>query len=147
MISAIGTEESKTKAYEYGCDDYLNKPFSSKELAIKIKSILRRRDELNNIINLSKFTLNDDTKTIKINGYKLLITPSEYLILSTIILNPNRVFSRAEFAQLIYDNYLGKIDDRGIDSHIYHIRQKIKEYETKELIKTVRGIGYIINEN
>jgi two-component system response regulator VicR len=86
-------------------------------------------------------------KTIKVDEQELILTPSEYLILSTMILNSNRIFSRAEFAQLIYDNYLGQIDDRGIDSHIYHIRQKIKQYETKELIKTVRGMGYTTNEN
>lgn len=54
---------------------------------------------------------------------------------------------RAELAQEIYDNCNGQIDDRGIDSHIYHIRKKIKVLEEKELIKTVRGMGYIINED
>ncbi|MBN2768386.1 MAG: response regulator transcription factor [Campylobacterales bacterium] len=149
MISAMGTEEFKTKGYEYGCDDYISKPFSAKELAIKIKSLLKRRTELSNLTskNISNFILIKDMKTIKVNEQELLLTPSEYLILSTIILNSNRIFSRAEFTQLIYDNYLGEIDDRGIDSHIYHIRKKIKQYEPKELIKTVRGMGYTIHEN
>jgi len=151
MLSAMDREEFKIKGYEFGCDDYISKPFSAKELALKIKSLLNRRDEIQNKnrinIQISNFTLDEESKIITVNNEKLLLTPSEHLILSTIILKSNRVFSRAEFAQLIYDNYLGSIDDRGIDSHIYHIRKKIKEFEEKELIKTVRGMGYTIDEN
>ena len=150
IVSALDTEEFKLKGYEYGCDDYIPKPFSAKELSIKIKSLLNRREQLCCSLEakkLSSFLLDEEAKTITINSNKLHLTPSEYLILSTLISNSNRVYSRAELAQLIYDNYFGDIDDRGIDSHIYHIRKKIKTYEEKELIQTVRGMGYRINEN
>jgi len=149
MVSALDTEEFKLKGYEYGCDDYIPKPFSAKELSIKIKSLLTRREQLCSLEakRVSSFLLDEEGKTIKVNSNLLHLTPSEYLILSTLINYSKRVYSRAELAQLIYDNYFGEIDDRGIDSHIYHIRKKIKQYENKELIKTVRGMGYIINEN
>lgn len=147
MLSAIHTEEFKMKAYDFGCDDYISKPFSAKELSLKIKSSLHRRAELNNTKIVSSFVLNEDAKCIKINEKELCLTPSEYLILSILILNAKRVYSRAELAQEIYNSYLGQIDDRGIDSHIYHIRKKIKTLEKKELIKTIRGMGYIINED
>lgn len=149
MVSALDTEEFKLKGYEYGCDDYIPKPFSAKELSIKIKSLLNRREELCSLEakKVAKFLLDEEAKTIKVNGNTLHLTPSEYLILSTLINNSKRVYSRAEFSQLIYDNYFGEIDDRGIDSHIYHIRKKIKTFEPNELIKTVRGMGYTINEN
>ena len=149
MVSALDTEEFKLKGYEYGCDDYIPKPFSAKELSIKIKSLLNRREELCSLEakKVANFLLDEEAKTIKVNGNDLYLTPSEYLILSTLINNSKRVYSRSELAQLIYDNYFGEIDDRGIDSHIYHIRKKIKTFEVKELIKTVRGMGYTINEN
>jgi len=149
IVSALDTQEFKLKGYEYGCDDYVPKPFSAKELSIKIKALLNRREQICSFEakNLLGFILDEELKTIKLNSHTLALTPSEYLILSTLISNSKRVYSRSELAQLIYDNYFGEIDERGIDSHIYHIRKKIKIYEEKELIKTVRGMGYIINEN
>ena len=62
-------------------------------------------------------------------------------------MNKNRVFSRADLAQLIYDNYFGEIDEKGINSHIYNIREKIKKLYNKDIIKTIRGMGYRINED
>jgi len=150
MVSALDTEDFKQKGYEFGCDDYIPKPFSPKELAIKIKALLNRREQLYcnpKAKRLSSFILDEDSKSIKVNNKELYLTPSEYLILSIMINNSNKVYTRGELAQLIYDNYFGEIDDRGIDSHIYHIRKKIKLYEQKELIKTIRGMGYTTNVN
>lgn len=149
MVSAVSTQEFKTKGYEYGIDDYISKPFSAKELSLKIKSLLKRRDELSTleIISSGILSLNDISKEIKVNNNNVNFTPSEYFLLSLFIKNKNRVYTRQELAQLIYDNYLGEIDDRGIDSHICNIRKKISQYEEKNLIKTVRGIGYKIDEN
>lgn len=149
IISALDNEEFKSKGYDCGIDDYIAKPFSAKELSFKIKALLKRREELtsNKSQYLSNMILNDESKEIIINGFTIDFTPSEYLILSVFINNKNRVYSRQELAQLIYDNYLGEIDDRGIDSHICNIRRKIQKYEDKNLIKTVRGVGYKIDEN
>lgn len=149
MISALGTMEFKQKGYDFGIDDYIAKPFSAKELAIKIHSLLKRREEISSlkVKSISNIILNEDSKDIIINGYNIELTASEYLILSTLIINKNRVYSRQELAQLIYDNYFGTIDEQGINSHIYHIREKIKQFYDKDIIKTVRGMGYKIYEN
>lgn len=126
MVSALDTQEFKIKGYEFGADDYIAKPFSPKELAMKIKNLLKRREEINSQtkIYMSNIILDELAKEIKINGFCVDVTPSEYLILTIMIKNRNRVYSRAELAQSIYDNNLGEIDERGIDSHIYHIRKK-----------------------
>jgi len=149
MVSALDTDEFKIKGYEFGVDDYMAKPFSAKELSVKIKSLLKRREELSSTKSkhLSSIILNEESKEVSVNGFKIRFTPSEYLILTTLINNKNRVYSRAELAQIIYNNNLGEIDNRGIDSHIYHIRKKAKTFESKEIIKTVRGMGYRINED
>jgi len=149
IISALDTTEFKEKGYDIGIDDYIAKPFSAKELAMKIQSLLKRREEISalKVELVSNIILNEESKDIIVNGYKIEFTPSEYLILSILILNKNRVYSRAELAQLIYDNYFGLIDEQGINSHIYHIREKVKQFYSKDIIKTVRGMGYKIYEN
>ncbi len=149
MISALDTMEFKTKGYDCGIDDYIAKPFSARELAVKIKSLLKRKEEIACLKDksLCDIILKEEAKEILVDGFKIEFTPSEYTILSALINNKNRVFSRADLAQIIYDNYLGEIDEQGINSHIYHIREKVREYYDKEIIKTVRGMGYKIYEN
>jgi DNA-binding response OmpR family regulator len=149
MISAIDEEDFKIKGYEFGIDDYISKPFSSKELALKIKSLLKRREELLSLSSqfIPNIIVDDNLKKILINGFEINFTPSEYIILHVLILNKNRVYSRRELAQVIYDSTNGEIDEIGINSHIYHIREKVKQFYDKDIIKTIRGMGYKINEN
>ena len=149
LLSALDEEETKLKGYTYGADDYITKPFSPKELLAKVESHFRREatfSSQNTIITQNIF-LEDDKKEIKIKGFTLPLTPSEYLLFFTLINTPKKLFSREELSYLIYENNLGKIDSRGIDSHISHIRKKIKKLDTIEYIKTVHGQGYIINEH
>ncbi|BAF72140.1 response regulator transcription factor [Sulfurovum sp. NBC37-1] len=149
IVSALDEEETKLKGYAYGADDYITKPFSTKELLAKVESYFRRENILisQKSINLQNLSLDDAKKEIKINGRGLAFTPSEYLLFFTLINNPKKLFSREELSYLIYENNLGEIDSRGIDSHISHIRKKIKKFDTVEYIKTVHGQGYIINEH
>ncbi len=149
ILSALDEEETKLKGYTFGADDYISKPFSPKELLAKVESHFRRHDTLTS--QQSKITqnllLDDNKKEIKINGFHLPLTPSEYLLFFTLLNNPKRLFSREELSYLIYENNLGEIDSRGIDSHISHIRKKIKNIDSLEYIKTVHRQGYIINEH
>lgn len=149
LVSALDEEETKLKGYTYGADDYITKPFSPKELLAKVESHFRRADTLSslNSIITQNILLEDNKKEIKINGFKLSFTPSEYLLFFTLLNNPKKLFTREELSYLIYENNLGEIDSRGIDSHISHIRKKIKKFDTIEYIKTVHGQGYIINEH
>ena len=149
VVSALNEEQNKLTAYTNGADDFMSKPFSPKELLAKVESHFRREDTLNasgsNIIQ--NLLLDDNKKEIKIKGFNLCLTPSEYLLLFTLLKNPQKLFSREELSYLIYESNLGEIDSRGIDSHISHIRKKIKEFDTIEYIKTIHGQGYIINEH
>ncbi len=149
LVSALDKEETRLQGYAYGADDYITKPFSTKELLAKVKSHFRREDTLKSekSIITQNILLDNNKKEIKINGFQLLLTPSEYLLFFTLLNNPKKLFSREELSYLIYENSLGEIDSRGIDSHISHIRKKIKKLDKIEYIKTVHGQGYIINEH
>jgi len=122
----LDTMEFKIKGYNCGVDDYIAKPFSARELAIKIKSLLKRKEELVCLKDksLCDIILKEEAKEVLVDGFKIEFTPSEYTILSVLINNKNRVFSRADLAQIIYDNDLGEIDEQGINSHIYHIKEE-----------------------
>lgn len=149
VVSALSEEETKLKSYAYGADDYITKPFSPKELLAKVESHFRRRSTLDahNALIKDNILLDDTKKEILINGFALDLTPSEYLLFHTLLAHPKRLFSRDDLAYLLYENNLGEISSRGIDSHISHIRKKIKRFDTKEYIKTVHGQGYILNEH
>ncbi len=144
MASALGAESFKTKGYEQGADDYIAKPFSPKMLAVKIETLLRRRAELRgeSLPSPKAFDHDHNNKSIRLHGNVLTLTPSEYLILSTLIENPKHLFSRADLAQLIYDHDMGSIDEQSIDSHMSHIRKKLRVFEETQYITTVRGMGY-----
>jgi len=148
IVSALDEEETRLKGYAYGADDYITKPFSTKELVAKIEAFFKRSDKLvsKNSKSIHNLFLDYEKKETKINGFLLTLTPSEHFILYTLIQNPKKLFSRDELSYLIYENNLGKIDSRGIDSHIYHIRKKIKQFDNNSYIKTVHGEGYIIHE-
>jgi len=149
IVSALDEEETRLKGYAYGADDYITKPFSTKELVAKIEAFFRRSDKLvsENSKSIHNLFLDYEKKETKINGFLLTLTPSEYFILYTLIENQKKLFSRDELSYLIYENNLGRIDSRGIDSHIYHIRKKIRQFDNNSYIKTVHGEGYIIHEH
>jgi len=148
VVSALDEEETKLQGYTFGADDYMTKPFSPKELLAKIESYFRRCDTLRSQVSkiVQNILIDDEKKEIKINGFSLMLTPSEYLLFYILVKNPKKLFSREELSWLIYENNFGEIDSRGIDSHISHIRKKIKQFDTTEYIKTVHGQGYIIHE-
>ena len=148
MISSLETEEHKLKGYEVGVDDYIAKPFSPKELAAKINSLLKRRFELqhSHTHKIRNVVKDEERKKIFCATKELKLTPSEFTIFSILLNTPKKVFSREELAQSIYDHDLGSIDNRGIDTHIYQIRKKIAHNTQEKIIKTVRGMGYKIDE-
>jgi len=148
IISALDTIEKKEKAYELGADDYIDKPFSPKLVALKILSLLKRREELAHISFKSSKTLqhDEDLKLFLINGKKLTLTVSEYTILKILFKTPKRVFSKEELSQILYNDNIGTIDKNGIGTHIYQIRKKMALLGEDDMIKTIRSLGYTIHE-
>lgn len=147
MLTAKVQESDKINGFSIGADDYITKPFSPRELVMRVKAILRRTTDDAPLAEIMSFN-NDDlvvdfkAHAVKKKGVVVNLTPNEFRILKILIRNPNRVFTREELIEKVmgfdYEGY-----DRTIDAHIKNLRQKIED-DTKNpvYIKTVYGVGY-----
>jgi len=148
IISALDTIERKEKAYDLGADDYMDKPFSPKLVALKIESLLKRRGEIVNaqLPFFQNIQHDEDLKLFFIDGQSLGLTVSEYMIFKILFNTPKKVFSKEELSQILYNEDIGNIDKEGIGTHIYQVRKKIALLSDDNVIKTIRSVGYTLYE-
>ena len=148
MLTAKVQENDKINGFNIGADDYLTKPFSPRELVVRISSLLRRCSEgISPLFNIMSWNNNDlqidfTEMIVKKAGNDIKVTPNEFKLLSTLIKFPKKTFTRDELIEIAlgidYDGY-----ERTIDSHIKNLRSKIEsDSSTPQYIITVRGIGY-----
>jgi two-component system, OmpR family, response regulator RegX3 len=146
MLTARGAELDRVLGLEVGADDYVTKPFSMAELVGRIRALLRRRelDRSNRGETLRVGTLELDPMRhqASVAGEPKRLTPSEFKLLLLLAEQPERVFSRREIMQHLWDSdYVG--DQRACDIHISNLRQKLEEDPANpERIVTIRGVGY-----
>lgn len=143
IISAKIDLENRLEGLSIGADDYLIKPFSSEELALKVMSYFKRKDRAYSSFsfNTQDLIYNADNNLLLVNNNEIVLTTVEFLLLSALITNANKILTRDQLLKLSYnDSY--EVYDRVIDVHIKNIRKKIKEYSSTEYIKTVYGLGY-----
>lgn len=145
MLTAKGTEADKIKGFQYGADDYLVKPFSLKELTMRIRAILRRSssdlpraDVL--VYNNGLIRIYPEKMIVKQEGETVDLTKTEFDILYLLASNSGRVFSRDKIAERVMGMEFTGFD-RTIDAHIKNIRKKLK-LKRGQLIETVYGAGY-----
>ena len=143
ILSAKDDEIDKLVGFEKGIDDYLCKPFSPKELIARVKAIIKRTKNITQEYTYKNLRINFKEHTLKINNKEIKITPKEFEILEYFIKNKKMAISREQILNQIwgYDFYG---DDRTIDTHIKMLRNNLGEY--RNLIITVRGIGYKFND-
>jgi len=148
MLTARTTDEDKLAGLGLGADDYVTKPFSPRELAARVRAVLRRLpgERGPTEIKRGKLTLNFLKQEASVAGRPLNFTPVEFKLLGVLIKEPGRVFSRAELVEkaLGYD-YKGF--DRTIDVHILNLRRKLEtDPRHPTYIKTAYGAGYKFSE-
>lgn len=148
MVTAKGQEEHVLNGFSLGCDDYVTKPFSVKQLVARVKALLNRSYNIRSNILCFKngyLKINEETFEVLKDNKKIELTLSEFKILLALSKNPKKVFTREELLLKISEYELD-VYDRIIDSHIKNIRGKIEEdRKNPTFILTVRGIGYKFN--
>lgn len=147
MLTALDTIDDKETGFNSGADDYLVKPFSIKELNLRISALLRRYSKnYEKEIIIGNTKLDYKSATVYINNIKVELTKKEFSLLFKLASRPNVIFSREELLNEIW-GYDCESNDRTIDTHIKYIREKVKTNDFK--IETVRGLGYKVklNEN
>lgn len=144
FLTALGSEADILRGFGVGADDYIVKPFSPRELLVRIEAILRRSavqyTDRNRRHDLGPIQLDDDQPNCRVNGTSVELTPHEYRILRQLIGRPNRVFVRGSLIAGIYGNE-NAISPKSIDVHVHNLRAKLGD-EAGAMIQTIRGFGY-----
>ncbi|MCI8548143.1 MAG: response regulator transcription factor [Bacilli bacterium] len=144
ILSARDDEIDKLEGFRLGIDDYVTKPFSPKELMARVRAVANRSNiEKKEIYVLDTLEVNFKAHTIKIDNKRIDVTPKEFEILSYLINNKNIAISREQLLTKVWKyDFFG--EDRTIDTHIKMLRNNLGKY--RNLIETVRGIGYKFND-
>ena len=149
MLTARNTEVDRVTGLEIGADDYVTKPFSMAELVSRVRAILRRR-ELDRagagsaVRRVGSLKLDPMRHQVTVDGEAVHLTPSEFRILALLAERPERVFTRREIMQHLWESaYVG--DERACESHISSVRRKIESDPARpQRLVTVRGVGYTL---
>jgi two-component system response regulator RegX3 len=146
MLTAKDSEIDKIVGLEIGADDYLTKPYSTRELLARIKAVLRRQVEppLNaeSVLVAGALRLDSDRHVVTLNGNPLTLPLKEFELLELLMENVNRVLTRGQIIDRVWgSNYFG--DTKTLDVHIKRLRSKVEEDPARpNYIQTVRGLGY-----
>lgn len=149
FLTARNEEVDRIVGLEIGADDYIAKPFSPREVLARVKVILRRvvrQQSSGAIVQIGPFLLDEDSAFIRYYDKPLNLTRYEYLLLKTFLSAPNRVFSRAQLMERVWQDNLESME-RTIDTHIKTIRQKLVAVNSSSdlPIQTHRGLGYSLS--
>jgi DNA-binding response OmpR family regulator len=148
ILTALGTIDDKTVGFESGADDYLVKPFEFKELLLRVKALLKRPpiiSEEKNSLRFSDMELDIETKAVYRENQTIELTAREFALMEYFMRNPERVISKVEIAEKVWDiNF-----DTGtnvIEVYVNYLRNKIDKNFKNKLIHTSHGMGYILKE-
>ena len=145
MLSARGEEYDKIHGFELGIDDYVVKPFSPKELMMRVKVVISRnqnklgKSDSHDVFEAEGLNIDFTSRIVKVNGEKVELTPKEYDLLFYMVINRGIALSREKLINEVWGyDYYG--DDRTLDTHIKLLRSSLKEY--RKFLVTLRGVGY-----
>jgi two-component system phosphate regulon response regulator PhoB len=141
ILSAKGEAESRIKGLESGADDYLPKPFSPRELVLRIQGLLRRRQSAtaSEVLVAGAFLLDRAALKLTLDGRRLDLTSTEFKLLSLLLGKEGSIQSREDLLQEVW-GYSSTVDTRTVDTHMRRLREKLGHHAT--CLETVRGEGY-----
>ena len=143
MLTARSEEDDRVRGLDVGADDYITKPFSTRELVSRVNALLRRLAEplASETIKGGRLTLDTVTHQVTVDEKALVLSPTEFKLLHFFMSHPERVYSRVQ----LLDNVWGEniyVEERTIDVHIRRLRKVMEPYNCDIYIQTVRGVGY-----
>lgn len=143
MLTARGEEDHKVQGLDAGADDYMTKPFSTRELVSRIKAVLRRASALNaeRSIHAEGLTLDPVSQRISVGEYTVEMGPTEYRLLAFFMTHPERAYTRTQMLDQVWGGNV-YVEDRTIDVHIRRLRKVLEPHGFDRFIQTVRGTGY-----
>ena len=146
MLTAKSEEEDKVRGFESGVDDYVTKPFSYKEILLRVKSLLKRTKPalVEDISIFHDLKVDRITKRIFRGDKEIKVGPTEFRLLDFLIKSPKRVYSREQLLNNIWGNEIN-VELRTVDVHIRRLRKAINIEGLPELIRTVRSSGYSLD--
>ncbi len=151
MLTARADEEDRLAGLDLGADDYVTKPFSPRELAARIRAVLRRsaRDELEGgaaRLDYESISMEMRQRTVHVDGTQIHLTPTEIRLLALLMREPGRTFSRDQIIDRVF-GYDFEGFDRTVDSHVYSLRRKLEAAAgDKKYIHTIYGVGYRLGD-
>ncbi len=146
MLTARDTVDDRVNGLDLGADDYLVKPFVFKELVARLRAITRRQSETRSVeLQVGDLILNTVTHQAQRGEHRIELTTKEYNLLEFLMRNPNRVLTRTQIAEHVW-NLDFFSESNVVDVYIRYLRRKIDGANELKLIKTVRGSGYLISD-
>lgn len=153
MLTARDDEVDKVIGLELGADDYVTKPFGLRELLSRVKALLRRAyGDLadaggGRIIRYRDLSIDLERRRVQRGGRRIGLTPTEFELLRHLASRPGRVFTRSELLELLRDYEALDQDEKTINVHVSHLRDKIEDDPGRpEFVQTIRGVGYAFSE-
>ena len=143
MLTARSEECDKISGLEIGADDYITKPFSIRELAARIKAVLRRRspESADDVVEISELRLDPVTHRVTVNDHEVILGPTEFRLLYFLMTHTERVHSRSQLLDGVWGDHVF-VEDRTVDVHIRRLRKILEPVGKDGLVQTVRGTGY-----
>lgn len=143
MLTAKGEEADKVRGLETGADDYITKPFSTRDLIARVRAVLRRyvKAETGALIEINGLRLDPETYRVTANGQDIEISPTEFKLLRFFIGHPERVYSRSRLLDQVWGENV-YVEERTVDVHIRRLRKTLEPFGFQRYIQTVRSVGY-----
>lgn len=146
ILTARDGMSDKLKNFEAGADDYLTKPFAFAELLMRIKALLRRGPvNRASVLKVADLEIDRLSQNVRRGGKKIELTAKEYALLEYLATHPGRVFSRTMIIEHVWDQSFQGLTNI-VDVYVRHLREKVDDDHPVKLLRTVRGVGYSLND-
>lgn len=147
MLTARGDEADRVAGLDVGADDYITKPFSTRELLARIRAVLRRKapEALDTMVDVAGLKLDPATRRVARDDREVRIGPTEFRLLHFFMTHPERIHSRAQLLDRVWGDHVF-IEERTVDVHVKRLREALDPVGCSRMIETVRGAGYRLTQ-